>query len=73
VTSEVTTEVEAVVFSMAEGGVAATTTEPYLLLCSLIIMRHLFELFFLQCASHLLAIINCACFGLVLCYPVPLI
>ena len=68
-----TTVVEAVAedISTAEGGVAATTTKLHLLYCTLKTMCHLFD-FFLQCAFHILAIINFVCLGLVLCHPVPI-
>jgi hypothetical protein len=44
----VTTVVEAVAedISTAEGGVAATTTKPYLLYCTLKTMCHLFDFVF---------------------------
>ncbi len=55
VTTEVTTVVEgvAVDFSMAEGGVAATTTKPHLLFCILKAMCHLFDFFFTMCISSI--------------------
>jgi hypothetical protein len=56
VTTEATTVVEAVAvdFSMAEGGVAATTTKPHLLFCILKAMCHLFEFFLFFYNVHLI-------------------